>query len=79
MKSNVSYEKQMRQKAILEGRGLVTIDINFPSKNPKRLGGRITTQGPATREECDRLSEFLMTVIEARKNSNASAMTETAS
>ncbi len=64
----VSYEKSMRDKAIADGKGLATVEINYPGKSNKKLGCRITMQGPVTLEECQQLDKFLAGMIERRQS-----------
>lgn len=62
----VSYTKEMRDKALNDRKGLVCIEVQYPSKDGKKFGGRMTYQGPSTREECQQVMEFFNKLAEQR-------------
>lgn len=66
MKSNVSYDKDQRKRAIDDRKGLFTIDLISASKTPGKLGGRITMQGPADEEERKLVYDFIIALSEHR-------------
>lgn len=62
----VSYTKEMRESALSEHKGLVCIEVQYPSKDGKKFGGRLTYQGPSTREECQKVMTFFNKLAEER-------------
>lgn len=61
----VQTTKALRDKALKEGKGIVTLEVIYPGKTGKKLGARITMQGPATQAECDRIARLIGRVIES--------------
>lgn len=62
MKSKVSYEKSMRDKAIAANHGLFTIDIMNASKRPGRFGSRMTMQGPVDGKKYKAITAFILKI-----------------
>ena len=60
------YSKQMRDRALSERKGLVCIEVQFPSKDGKKFGHRITYQGPSTVDECQQTMDFFLKLANER-------------
>ncbi len=56
----VSYEQQMRDKAATEQKGLVTIQVVAPGKQPGKFGQKITAQRPVSEQDYEKATRFLL-------------------
>jgi len=65
MSKRVSYDKQLRDKAKDDGRGLMTLAVIAPGTAGK-FGCGITMQGPIDKAEYRKIWRFMLRIADAR-------------
>jgi len=63
--ARISYDKDMRDKALAENMGLMTLSITDPGKHAGKFGGRMSLQGPINSKQSTMLHAFALRYIRA--------------
>ncbi len=59
----VSYDKDVRERAMQEQMGLVTVETIAPGERPGKLGGRITHQQIVSAKIYKEVTDFMVNLI----------------